>query len=554
MSIQSKKASNGMMPVIGLLTILFFSACAVPETADIEVFCDNYRTHVETLAADDMEGRAPATRGGEKAKQYIKGEFQRIGLKPALGDTYFQAVPLVEITGYNFSDLVVTDGETELAYSYLDDMVVGTTRLQDHAALENSELVYVGYGVVAPEYGWNDYEGVDVEGKTVVVLINDPGFILEDEDMFSGRAMTYYGRWTYKFEEAARQGAAGALIIHQTEPASYGWDVVRNSWSGTQYGIGEDTGDPRLEAEGWVQKEVARELFEAIGMDLEEALASAVDPGFQAFPMGLYANVTFDNEFQYSECHNVIGYIEGSQYPDETIVYMAHWDHLGMVETEDGVDIYNGAVDNATGVGAIISIAERFMTHDEQPERSIVFMAVTAEESGLLGSKFYGENPVFPPATTVGGINIDALNVYGPTWDVSVVGYGNSEMEEYIHRYARKQGRYVVPEPTPEAGYFYRSDHISLARQGIPMIYAQAGKDYIGQDEAYAEMVSKDMASRYHAPTDVIHDMWIWDGLHQDMWMFYHIGQDLANSREWPNWNEGNEFRQLRDKTADQRN
>ena len=549
-------ARKKMHQLLGALSLLLmagvFTSCAVPETAEIPTFCERYQSHVEILASDEMEGRAPATPGGERAKQYIKGEFQRIGLKPALGDTYFQPVPLVEITPYEVSDLVISGNGLERAYNYLDDMVIGTYQLTDRSALEKSELVYVGYGVVAPEYGWNDYEGVDVEGKTVVVLVNDPGFVLRDENMFGGRAMTYYGRWTYKFEEAARQGAAGALIIHQTEPASYGWDVVRNSWSGTQYGIGVETGDPRLDAEGWIQKDVARELFEHIGVDFEEALANAADPGFQAFSMGLYADVSFRNEFSYAECHNVIGYIEGTDYPDETIVYMAHWDHLGMVETEDGVDIYNGAVDNATGVGAILSIAERIMSGDA-PRRSVVFMAVTAEESGLLGSRFYGENPIFPLATTVGGINIDALNVYGPTWDVSVVGYGNSEMEDYLRRHAEAQGRHLVPEPTPEAGFFYRSDHISLARQGVPMIYAQGGNDYIGQDEAYAERVAADLAPRYHAPTDVIHDKWVWDGMHQDMWLFYNMGQELANSDNFPNWLEGNEFRQLRDETADQR-
>ncbi len=550
---QLKKSVYAMMAVAIFSVASMLTGCAPPKTADIPTFCENYRTHVETLASDEFEGRAPATPGGEKAKEYIKGEYQRIGLKPAVGDSYLQAVPLVEITGYDFSDLKVTGDDTEMAFEYLDDMVIGTTRLQDHSALDDSELVFVGYGVVAPEYGWNDYEGIDVEGKTVVVLINDPGFVVGDPDLFGGRAMTYYGRWTYKFEEAARQGAAGALIIHQTEPASYGWDVVRNSWSGTQYGIGEDTGEPKLEAEGWIQKYVARQLFEAAGMDMEEELARAVSPDFEPFSMGLYANADFSNEFQYSECHNVIGYIEGSEYPEETILYMAHWDHLGMVETEDGVDIYNGAVDNATGVGAILSIAERFMMEEQPPRRSIVFLAVTAEESGLLGSGFYAENPVFPLETSVGGINIDALNVYGPTWDVSVVGYGNSEMEEYVRRHAEAQERYLVPEPTPEAGYFYRSDHISLARQGVPMIYAQGGTDYIGRDEDYAEMVAEDMAGRYHAPSDVIHEMWVWDGMHQDMWMFYGVGKELANSDDWPNWYEENEFRQIRDESADKR-
>ncbi len=534
-----------------MLTISF--GCARKETVDIPVFCENYRTHVETLSSDEMEGRAPATRGAERAINYIKGEYQRIGLKPAFGDTYKQAVPLVEITGYNFSDLVIKGQGHERAYNYLDDMVIGTTRLQDYSALTNSELVFVGYGVVAPEYGWDDYTGIDVEGKTVVVMINDPGFAIQDEAVFNGRAMTYYGRWTYKFEEAARQGAAGALIIHQTEPASYGWDVVRNSWSGTQYGIGIETGAPKLEAEGWVQLEVAREIFEIAGKDLDAALEQAINPDFKAFELDLTANADFNNEFAHSQCYNLIGYIEGSEYPEETVIYMGHWDHLGMVETEDGVDIYNGAVDNSTGIGALLSIAERMMTHDEAPKRSIVFAALTAEESGLLGSKFYADNPAFPLAKTVGGINIDALNVYGPTWDVSVVGYGNSEMEDYLRKHAENQQRHLLPEPTPEAGFFYRSDHISLARKGVPMVYAQGGSDYIGRDEEYAQKVADDLAPRYHAPTDVITDKWVWEGMHQDMWLFYNVGTDLANSRSWPNWYEGNEFRQLRDESADVR-
>jgi Zn-dependent M28 family amino/carboxypeptidase len=540
---------TGIMAVMLILP----QACSTPDPADIPVFSENYRTHVETISSDEFEGRAPATPGGDRAIDYITGEYERIGLKPALGDSYLQPVPLVEYLGYNFSDLVIKGNGQELSYVYKDDMVIGTTRLQEYAALKDSELVFVGYGVVAPEYGWDDYEGVDVEGKTVVLMINDPGYAIQDDDIFHGRAMTYYGRWTYKFEEAARQGATGALIIHQTAPASYGWDVVRNSWSGTQYGIGIETGAPKLEAEGWIQLEVARELFDLAGYDLDEALASAASEDFQGFDMGLYASADFNNRFDFSECHNLIGYIEGSDYPDETIIYMAHWDHLGMVETEDGVDIYNGAIDNATGVGAILSIAERMMTHDEAPKRSVAFLAVTAEESGLLGSKYYAANPVFPLETTVGGINIDALNVYGPTWDVSVVGWGNSELEDVLRRHAEDQNRHLVPEPTPEAGYFYRSDHISLAREGVPMIYAQAGSDYIGRDEAYAEMVAEDAAGRYHDPTDVIHDMWVWDGMHQDMWMFYNMGKDLANSDEWPNWREGNEFRQLRDESADAR-
>ncbi len=553
MSIQNNGFTYPALTVFLLAVILIGHACRTPDRVEIPTFSENFRTHVETLASDEFEGRAPATRGGRMTVEYIENEFERLGLKPAVNGSYRQAVPLVEITGYDFSDLLVRKGEEQLAFSYLDDMVIGTTRLQDRSVLDNSELVFVGYGIVAPEFGWDDYEGVDVEGKTVVVMINDPGFMLQDEELFTGIAMTYYGRWTYKFEEAARQGAAGALIVHQTEPASYGWDVVRNSWSGTQYGIGTEGGGPRLEAEGWIQLDVARQVFELAGMDIEEAFRSALSPGFSAVPMDVHASVDFSNTFEHAESYNVIGYIEGSEYPEETVIYMGHWDHLGMVETPEGVEIYNGAVDNATGVGAILSIAGRFAAAEEAPRRSVVFMALTAEESGLLGSRFYAENPVFPLETTVGGINIDALNVYGPTWDVSVVGYGNSEMEDYLRRHAANQRRHLVPEPHPERGYFYRSDHISLARQGVPMIYAQGGDDYIGRDQEYAKMVAADMAARYHAPTDVVHDGWVWDGMHQDMWLFYYVGSELANSDDWPNWYEGNEFRQIRDASAHKR-
>ncbi len=552
MQIQSGKSISRLLTAAFIAAIAITGCTAPEETADIPVFCDNFQAHVETLASDEMEGRAPSTPGGQRAKEYIIGEFSRIGLEPGNNGSYLQAVPLVEITGYDFSDLRISGHGQQMSLAYLDDMVIGTNRLQDRSEISESEMIFAGYGIVAPEYGWNDYEGLDVEGKTVVVLVNDPGFVTGDDEMFGGRAMTYYGRWTYKFEEAARQGAAAALIIHQTEPASYGWDVVRNSWSGTQYGIGEDTDEPQLEAEGWIQKEVARQIFEVAGLDLDQMLDRAAMPGFEPVELGLFASADFRNEFQYSECHNVVGYIEGTDYPEETILYMGHWDHLGMVETDDGVEIYNGAVDNATGVGAIISIAERFMS-EGRPGRSVVFMAVTAEESGLLGSSYYADNPLFPLETTVGGINIDALNVYGPTWDVSVVGYGNSELEEYLSEYAAQQDRYLTPEPTPEAGYFYRSDHISLARQGVPMIYAQGGVDYIGQDQEYAQMVAEDMASRYHAPTDIIHDKWVWDGMHQDMWLYFNIGFELANSDDFPNWYEGNEFREIRDRSSEMR-
>ena len=530
--------------------VFMLTAACTSHEGEIRPFGENIETDIETLASDEFQGRAPASPGGKKTVDYIKFRFTEIGLKPANNDSYLQSVPLMEINGSNFSPLTISGNEADISLSYLDDMVVGTYRLEESVSLENSELVFAGYGIVAPEYGWNDYEGLDVEGKTVVLLINDPGFATGDDSMFTGNAMTYYGRWTYKFEEAARQGAAGALIIHQTEPASYGWDVVRNSWSGTQYGVVSEGDYERLLAEGWIHADPARKIFEKAGIDFDDALDRAHQQGFRPEPMGLTASVSFYNNFEFLDCNNLIGYIEGSKYPQETFIYMGHWDHLGMVEIDGKVEIYNGAVDNATGVAGLMAIAERFMNNGEAPERSVVFMAVTAEESGLLGSRYYSENPLFPIATKVAGINMDALNVYGPTRDVVAVGYGFSEMDKYLKRHAADQNRVVKPNPYPERGYYYRSDHFNMAKQGVPMIYANGGSDYIGRDREYAEKVSQDYAERYHQPTDVVHDLWDYDGIHQDLWLFYNIGKELANSDDFPNWAPESEFRAARDARA----
>jgi Zn-dependent M28 family amino/carboxypeptidase len=529
--------------------ILLATGCTPPEAeTEIEVFGHNIEQDIVTLASDEFEGRAPSSEGGLKAVEYIKSRFEEIGLLPANGDSYLQAVPLMEVTGSDFSTLDISGNDGKISLDYLDDMVVGTYRQQESVSLQESEMVFAGYGIVAPEYEWNDYEGIDVEGKTVVLLVNDPGFATGDDSMFTGNAMTYYGRWTYKFEEAARQGAAAALIIHQTEPASYGWDVVRNSWSGTQYGVASQGETERLLAEGWIHLDPAKEIFTLAGINFDDALNRAKERGFTPEPMGLMASVSFSNEFTFSESFNVIGYIEGSTYPDETVIYMGHWDHLGMVETESGeVEIYNGAVDNATGIAGLMAIAERFISVGLQPERSVVFLAATAEESGLLGSRFYSENPLFPIATTVAGINMDALNVYGPTNDIVAVGYGFSELDEYMKRHAADQNREVKPNPYPERGYYYRSDHFNMARKGVPMIYANGGSDFIGRDEDYAKMVSDDWAGRYHGTSDVVHDLWDYDGIHQDLWLFYNIGRELANNDDFPDWAPESEFRAARD-------
>ena len=541
---------NIYLPVIAAVIAAVF-AFTVKQPED---FVNNYMKDVEILSSDEFEGRAPASPGGEKAKNFIRERFEEAGLKPGNGNSYFQAVPLLEIESHDFSTLHISGEGNSLSLQFLTDMVVGSYRMEDEISVLNSELVFAGFGIVAPEYDWNDYEGIDVQEKTVVLLVNDPGFHTKDESLFNGRAMTYYGRWTYKFEEAARQGAAAALIIHQTAPASYGWDVVRNSWSGTQYSVVVDGNTGRLPAEGWIQYSAAEQIFSNAGLNLEQMITEASQPGFSAIPLKAAASVSFKNRYSQTECHNVLGYIEGSRYPDETVVYMAHWDHLGKVETEDGTDIYNGAVDNATGVAGLFALAEAFRAEGKAPERSILFMAVTAEESGLLGSRYYAEHPTFPIATTVGGINMDALNVYGPTHDVVSIGYGFSELDNLLEKHAVAQKRTVKPDPNPERGYYYRSDHFNLARKGVPMIYAKGGDEYIGRDEAYSKMVQDDAARRYHSPDDVVHDLWNIEGIKQDLMLYYNIGKELANQRIFPDWNEGNEFSAVRDSTSHLRN
>ncbi len=533
---------------------LIFTACNNREEVEIPVFSDRYKHFVETLSSDNFEGRAPTTPGGKKTKAFIEAEFRRMGLKPANNGSFRQSVPLVEITGRNFSALTIADTINELSFSYFDQMMVGSSQLTDSIYLDKSELVFAGYGIVAPEYNWNDYKGLDVKGKTVIVLVNDPGYELKDDNLFNGFAMTYYGRWTYKYEEAARQGAAGVLIIHETGPAGYGWDVVKNSWSGPQYKMGGNNGEPAAQVEGWLHKESAEALMELAGFELEDLKQRALNQDFEPIDLDLKASVNFNLTYIESESANIAGYVKGSKYPDETVIYMAHWDHLGKTVTDDDeVRIYNGAIDNATGTAAIMVIAKKFAQMNPAPERTVVFIAVTAEESGLIGSQYYSLNPLFPLETTAGGINIDGLNVYGPTRDIVVIGYGSTDFQNILKQQADKQNRVLIRERYPERGYFYRSDHFNFVKQGVPMIYANSGTDFSGRNERFAEQVLEDQESRYHSTEDIIHDMWDWKGLDQNLWLFFNTGKELANSRKWPQWEEGTEFRAIREESSDLR-
>jgi len=503
---------------------------------------------VNTLASDEFEGRAPGSPGEDKSVHYIKAQYERIGLQPGAPDgSYFQTVPMLETTADESTVLHISGNGALREFAFGTDFVLGTRTGQAEISVKDSELVFIGYGVNAPERGWNDYAGLDAAGKTVVILVNDPGFHVNDDSLFDGQRMTYYGRWTYKFEEAARQGAAAALIIHDSEGASYGWDVVKNSWSGAQFDLKmADDPEPRLPAQGWISHEAARQLFADAGLDLDTQYQNANQPGFK--PVPLNAAVSFDLHSTVVEksSRNVIGVLPGTDLAGQAVVYMAHWDHLGKHEGE-GDTIYNGAVDNATGVAGIIEIADAFAHAETKPRRSLVFIAVTLEESGLLGSKYYVANPTFPMRNIAGVINLDAMSVGGKSRDLVVTGLGNSELEDILVPIARQQGRVLVEESNPAGGYYFRSDHFNFVKAGVPALYAKGGIDLLDGGVDAGRIAAADYAARYHQPSDEVHPGWKVDGLVQDLEALYGVGRVLADDELWPNWYEGNPFKATRD-------
>ncbi|QLC23430.1 M28 family peptidase [Parasphingopyxis sp. CP4] len=512
---------------------------------------ETVRGLTETLSSDEFEGRAPGTPGEELTVTLLAERFAAAGLQPGNNGSWFQEVPLVEIDANpETAALSYTVNGDTVSLAYGSDMVIGTPRVVPEISVTDAELVFVGYGINAPERGWNDYEGLDMTNRIAVILVNDPDFESPtNEGIFDGRAMTYYGRWTYKYEEAARQGAAGAIIIHDTAPASYGWNVVESSWSGPQLNIqAENDHMDRVPVEGWVTNEAARAMLAAAGQDLDALTAAAREQGFTSVPLGITASASVENTIRRENSRNVIAILPGTTRADEYVIHTAHWDHLGRcTPAPDGDDICNGALDNATGTAGLVALAEAHAAAGPS-ERSMVFLAVTAEESGLLGSAYYGANPVFPLAQTAGGINMDGLNILGETRNVVVVGYGKSELEDYLARASAAQGRVVEPEPSPEAGYFFRSDHFALARPGVPMIYAEGGEDLInGGPEAGAAAAMDYRDNRYHGPKDEYDPNWNWDGAIQDLELYYAIGRELANSDAWPNWYPDAEFRAARD-------
>lgn len=504
--------------------------------------------HVTTLASDEFGGRAPGSPGEELTVQYLETAFRDAGLKPANEGRYQQTVPLVSIETNGTPEMRISGNGGELTLNYRADHVVWTRRGQVESEVHESDMVFVGYGINAPERGWNDYEGLDVKGKTVVILVNDPGYATQDADLFGGNTMTYYGRWDYKFDEAARQGAAAAIIIHDTKPAAYGWGTVDSSWTGPQFGlVREDKGAGFVEAESWITHESAEKLFALAGQDLQALKQAAAVPGFKAVPLGLDFSTYFRSEIVEHRSRNVAGYVEGTENPEEVFIYMAHWDHIGTDPTQEGDNIYNGALDNATGTGGLIELARAYAS-GPAPKRSVLFLAVTAEEQGLLGSAYYAAHPLFALDKTVGGINMDGLNFYGPTKDVTVIGLGNSELDDYLEKAAKAQDRILVPDQEPEKGYFYRSDHFELSKMGVPMLYPNSGYDHREKGRAYVEeLVAEYVAKHYHSPSDEYRDDWDLSGAVEDLELYYATGRMLTDSDSWPNWREGTEFKEARD-------
>lgn len=508
---------------------------------------ETYKAHVVKLSSDEFLGRKPFTKGDTLTVQYIEQQFKDLGLQPGNGESYFQEVPLVEIASEPKNKVLTFKGKSgTVSANHLDDYVIGSRRLQEDIDISGSALVFVGFGIVAPEFDWNDYEGLDVKGKTVVAMVSDPGRY--DKSLFKADTMTYYGRWKYKYEEAARQGAAGILLIHETEAASYGWNVVRSGWSGPQLEmVSEDDGASFAAFEGWITNETSKKLFQLAGVS-PDIMEEAKKPGFKAVPLNVTTSVGIHNTFRKSTSHNVIAKLEGSKRPDEVIIYTAHWDHLGVGEAIDGDAIYNGAIDNAAGVAALFEIAKAFQAAQVKPERSIVFLAVTAEEEGLLGSAYYAQHPIYPLNKTVANLNMDAFSALGATKDVSVVGIGQTEIEDYVEKSAAKFGRVMKGESDPTSGGFYRSDHFNFVKAGVPGLFMGAGSELLSADTADIERRREALAGRYHTVTDEVDENWDFGGIIEDIRLFFDIGYMMSMERTFPNFKAKSEFKELGDK------
>ena len=510
------------------------------------ITAEDFASRVRKISGDAFEGRKPGTIGERMSTAWIKDQFEQIGLKPGNRGSWFQTVPMVETTllDPDAATLDVTAKGGGERFAYRTDMVINALDASPAVAIEDSPIVFAGYGVVAPEQDWNDYAGLDVKGKTVIVLVNDPGWGNHDETLFKGKALTYYGRWTYKYEEAARQGAAACLIVHETAGAGYPWEVVVNSWSGPQDALpAREDPAPRLKAAGWLTTEAAQRLFAKAGANFDELKKSADVRGFKPTALDAKLSTSFRNKIENTSSENVLGMIPGSARPDEVVVYSAHWDHLGKDPSLKGDPIYNGAIDNGTGIAGLLEIAEAFAHRQPPPQRSVLFVAFTLEEAGLLGSRYYVTHPAFALDKNVVDINMDALPILGPAKDIAVIGWGQSQLDDYIKDAATAEHRTIVPDETPEKGFFFRSDQFNFARLGVPVLYARSGLDLVdGGEEAGRKAYADYTANRYHKPADEYDPGWDFRGVIQDLEALHAVGEKLVDETTFPEWKPEAEF------------
>jgi Zn-dependent M28 family amino/carboxypeptidase len=512
---------------------------------------------IKTLSSDEFEGRAPGSKGEELTVKFLEDQFKKIGLQPGNTDgTFVQSLPLVGITASNTRPLTVSGNGKKATFKWRDDLVAWTKRVTDTSSLENSELVFAGYGVTAPEFKWDDFKDVDIKGKTIVVLVNDPQIPSPsdpsqlDPSMFNGKAMTYYGRWTYKFEEGARRGAAGILIVHETGPAGYPFSVVQGNLGERFDLITPDKNMSRASIEGWITLDAARKILSMAGQDFDTLKKQALTREFRPVPLGLSASVAISNKLRTIQSKNVLAKLEGSdpQLKDQWVVYTAHWDHLGIGAPVNGDKIYNGALDNASGVAQVLEIARAFTTVEPRPKRSLLFLMVGAEEQGLLGSQHYAEQPVYPLAKTLAAINIDGVNQWGRTKDITVIGMGASDLDDYLRDAAATQQRVLRPDPESEKGFYYRSDHFNFAKKGVPALYTDSGIDFVGKPAEYGQQKRDEYTNKdYHAPSDEVKPDWDLSGAAEDAQMLFLVGYNVANAGKFPEWKPGNEFKATRD-------
>jgi Zn-dependent M28 family amino/carboxypeptidase len=536
------------MRKFAFLLALSLCAAAAPAVEPSRFDEADIRATIQTLSSDAFGGRAPASAGEQLTTDYIATQFKRYGLLPANQGSYLQDVPLVQITAAADTVLAVSGGNAPLKLAYGSDVVVATPRPQATVSLSDSPLVFAGYGIVAPEYQWNDYAGLDAKGKTVVVLVNDPGSATGDSQLFRGRVMTYYGRWTYKYEEAARQGAAGVLIVHDTGPAGYPWEVVRNSWTGPQYELPPGPSyHPQIQ--GWLSHEAAGKLFASGGLSLDELAQRAARHGFKAVDLKLIANLTLHSQVQPAVSHNVVALVKGSRHPQQALIYSAHWDHFGTKPGPDGKpQIFHGAVDNGSGIAGLLELARAYARDKRVPARSVLFIATTSEEQGLLGAAYYAGHPLIPLPDTVADLNMDVMNVYGKTGDLRVRGQFMSTLDDALQEAAQREGLKLLPDAEPEKGYYYRADHFEFAKAGVAALSIEPGTDYVGRPTGWGLAQRQAYVSqRYHKPADVYEPGWDLAGMRQQLEVLYRTGRKLADGDAWPAWYRDSPFRSARE-------